>query len=131
MKPLRSFPTVFLCWYKNQIRFFRKPCEKSNRLFSVWLMNHLIQTFALFNILWEWNVENLIDCVNMKKVRSNEASISMQSSSELIETHFYPVSIVKAIKRLYCNHTKVHSDKSRKNQSLVSWTNWRNKNNFA
>ena len=83
-KPLRK---PFSCGNaKSNSNFAVKLVQKSNRSFSVYLKNHLFQTFVFFNMWWLSE--------NMKKVRSSQASISISSCSELSKTAF-PMIIVK------------------------------------
>ena len=48
MKPLRK--SVFQCWDKNQPKFCNKTCwEQQLFIFTVYLMNHILQIPVLFN----------------------------------------------------------------------------------
>ena len=51
---------------KTNSKFAVKLAERSNRSFSVYLINHLFQKSVLFN-MWQWNVKTLTDCVNIWK----------------------------------------------------------------
>ena len=66
---------VFFCVKtKTNSNFAVKPAERSNRSFSVhWL------------------------CKQIKKVRTSQASVSMNSCTELSKAHFFPLSVVKYI----------------------------------
>ena len=46
--------------------FAVKVSEESNRPFFVYLIGHFVQTSVGFN-MWQWNIYNLIDCVNVWK----------------------------------------------------------------
>ena len=74
IKPLRQ--SVFLCQDKTNSNCTVKVAKRSNRSFSVYLMDHLFQTSVLFN-RWQRNEQNLITCVNIRK-RSEAAKPTFQ-----------------------------------------------------
>ena len=51
---------------KTKSNFVAKLAERSNRSFSVYLMNHLFQASLLFN-MQQWNVSILMDCMKIWK----------------------------------------------------------------
>ena len=61
---------------KTNSNFAVKLAERSNRSYSVYLMNHLAQISVLDN-MWQWNVWNLTDCANIWN-RSEAAKVLLQ-----------------------------------------------------
>ena len=70
---------------KTYLSFAVKLDERSNRLFSVHLMNRLF--------MWQWQVKILSK--HLKKVKSSQASISINSYTELSKSQLFSVSIGK------------------------------------
>ena len=64
---------------------------------SNWRITFFKHLYTLLFTLWYVTMQcnNLIDCVkHLKKIRSNQASISINSYTELGKTQFLPVTIV-------------------------------------
>ena len=88
MKPLRKI--IFLCWDKNQLKFCRKPCwnaERSNHSFvSIWWITFFRHLYSLIRHEKFKEINRLYK--HRKRVRSSQASISINSCTELSKTQF-------------------------------------------
>ena len=58
----------------------------------------------------------------MKKVRSSQPSMSLNSSTELSKTQFFPLSIVEVIKR-YAFHYLIKSFPLQETKTLLKYCN--------
>ena len=103
MKPLRI--VVFLCSHKNQLIFCPELAERSNCSFSVYL----------YVSMERMELNSL--CKPMKKVRSSQASIAINSCTELSKTPIFPVTIFKRKFKL----TSPKRNISKKSEKMARW----------
>ena len=87
---------VFSCGKtKTNSNFPVKLAERSNHLFSAYLINHL----ECIELNWLWK--------QMKKFRSSQAPILINSCTISNKTQFFPVIFVKGIKLIWCGNVKI------------------------
>ena len=73
----------------------KNPGPTLNKKTRLYRISHLFQTYAPIN-MWQWNLQNLIDCVNIwKRLAAAKASILINSCTELIKAQFFPVNILQ------------------------------------
>ena len=88
-----SKKSFFPCYDKNHLKFCRKSCRKEQTsIFCLIDGSPFSNTFTLLHVIMEFIEFNSM-CKYMKKIRSSQASISINSCTELSKTVF-PVSTV-------------------------------------
>ena len=86
---------VFCVMSKTNSNFAAKVAERSNRSFSVYLMNHLFLTRLIFNSMPIKCIEFHWLCKHRKKITSSQVSISINSCAELKKKTVFPVINIK------------------------------------